>query len=248
MAVKRIGLLVGVLVVAVWLSAWTADRAETAGARIVTVTGSAQVRVVPDEVILALGVETWDADLSVAKRENDARVQRVLALVAKYEIRPEHVKTDYVNIHPGDHYYNRGDGFWVRKSIVLTVRDLTRFEELLTDTLEAGATHIHEVRFQTTELRAYKDQARALAVRAAREKAGALSGELGQKVGEPLEIRELHANWWYGASWWGARWGSGLAQNVVQELGDASALAGQSIAPGQIMVDASVTVSFALLP
>ena len=40
-------------------------------ARTITVSGDAEVRVVPDEVILTLGVETWDKDLDAAKEEND---------------------------------------------------------------------------------------------------------------------------------------------------------------------------------
>ncbi|MGD9365498.1 MAG: SIMPL domain-containing protein [Desulfobacteraceae bacterium] len=37
--------------------------------RLITVTGDAEVRVVPDEVLLTLGVETWDKDLNIAKQK-----------------------------------------------------------------------------------------------------------------------------------------------------------------------------------
>ena len=39
--------------------------------RLITVTGDAEVRVVPDEVMLTLGVETWNKELNAAKQEND---------------------------------------------------------------------------------------------------------------------------------------------------------------------------------
>lgn len=87
-------------------------------------------------------------------------------------------------------------GYFVRKTVVVTLSDLALFESLLSQSLEAGATHVHGVEFRTTELRRYRDQARALAVNAAREKAEALCAELGKQVGEPKDIREQYSRWW----------------------------------------------------
>jgi len=49
------------------LSAWTDNQPSSQEPRRVSVTGEAEVRVVPDEVILTLGVETWDKNLNLAK-------------------------------------------------------------------------------------------------------------------------------------------------------------------------------------
>jgi len=233
------------------LSAWTDNGASSQEPRRITVTGEAEVRVVPDEVILTLGVETWDKDLNVAKSRNDEIVKRVLALAGAYGIEPEHVQTDFLGVEPRyrDGYYEQRDfiGYFVHKTVVITLRDLSRFEDLLSAALQAGVNYVHGIDFRTTELRQHRDQARALAVKAAKEKAVALAGELGQQVGDPLTIQEEQGGWWssYGA-WWGSRWGAGMTQNVIQELGGASALADSSVAPGQIDVTARVTVSFEL--
>ena len=83
-----------------------------------------------------------------------------------------------------------------------------------------------------------------LAIRAAREKAVALTQELGQEVGQPHDIREDQSEWWSSYnSWWGASVGS-ITQNVIRESGGASAGTDGAIAPGQISVTARVTVSF----
>ena len=50
-----------------------------AAPRLITTTGEAEVLVIPDEVILTLGVETSNKQLSLAKRENDEIVAKVLA-------------------------------------------------------------------------------------------------------------------------------------------------------------------------
>jgi uncharacterized protein YggE len=206
---------------------------------------------VPDEVILTLGVETWDKDLDVAKGQNDAIVARVLALAADYGIEPEYVQTDYVSIEPRyrNGYYEERDfvGYFVHKTIAITLRDLAQFEDVLGGALDSGVNYVHGIEFRTTELREHKDEARSLAIQAAREKAEALAGELGQRIGEPHLIQEEQSGWWspYN-SWWGARWGTtGMSQNVIQELGGSATLAG-SVAPGQISVNARVSVTFEL--
>jgi hypothetical protein len=70
---------------------------------------------------------------------------------------------------------------------------------------------------------------------------------LGQQVGEPHLIQEVQSGWSSGYNaWWGSRWGAGMAQNVIQEIsGDALGTDG-SLAPGQISVNARVSVAFEL--
>jgi uncharacterized protein YggE len=241
-----IGVSLGLILI---LSGWTEPAAQQG--RVITVTGDAEVRVVPDEVILTLGVETWNKKLDVAKGDNDKIIARVLALTAEYGIEPQHVQTDYVSIEPRyrNGYYEESDfiGYFVHKTVVITLRDLSKFEGLLADALESGVNYVHGVQFRTTELRKHRDEARDLAVEAAREKAEAMAGALGQGVGQPLSIVEEQSGWWasYGA-WWGSRWGGAMAQNVIQESSGAAWTSDGSVAPGQINVNARVTVTFEL--
>ena len=219
--------------------------------RLVSVTGEAEVRVVPDEVVLTLGIGTHDNQLALAKSQNDDIVKKVLALSAEFGIAPEHVQTDYISVAPRypSGCYETCDpiGFAVHKSVVITLRDLTRFEDLLTSVLGAGVNYVQGIEFRTTELRKYRDQARALAIRAAQEKATALAGELGQKAGKPQTIQEQQSSWWSGyGAWWGSRWGSAMTQNTVQEYVGASLGVDSSVAPGQISIRANVAVSFEL--
>jgi len=242
------GAMLGLMLV---MAAWAENPSQSQETRLITVTGEAEVRVVPDEVILTLGVETWDKNLDTAKRQNDEIVNRVLALAAAYDIPPEHVQTDYIGIEPRykDGYYEERDfvGYFVHKTIVITLRDLSSFEKLLSEALTAGVNYVQGIEFRTTELREHRDEARALAIQAAKEKATALAGELGQKVGEPLMIQEDQSGWWSGYSaWWGSRWGGSTSQNVIQEMGGTAWAGEGSLAPGQIDVNARVTVSFEL--
>jgi hypothetical protein len=225
----------------------TQDRAEP---RLITVAGEAVVKVVPDEVVLTLGVESSDKQLRRARSLNDERVKQVLAAAEQLGIPAKDIQTDHISIEPRyrDSYEQRDFiGYFVRQTIVITLKDVAQFENLLTDVLDAGANYVHGIQFRTTELRKHKDEARALAIKAAREKAGALAQELDQKVGRPYAIREDQEGWGSGYnSWWGGAGGLGMTQNVVQNAGNAGAEMDGALAPGQISVTARVTVSFEL--
>lgn len=227
-------------------STLTADSAEP---RLITVSGEAQVNVVPDEVTLTLGIETSDKQLRTARSLNDERVKKVIAAAEELGVAAEDIKTDHIGIEPRyrDSYEKRDFiGYFVRQTIVITLSDISLFEDLLTDVLDAGANYVHGIQFRTTELRKYKDEARALAIKAAQEKAVALAGELDQGIGKPHEIREEQSNWWSGYSaWWGSSSYS-MTQNVIQNAGDLPAEIEGALAPGQINVTAKVTVSFEL--
>ena len=218
--------------------------------RLITVSGDAEVRVIPDEVILTFGVETWDKTITIAKKQNDDRVQRILAVARKYRVEPEHVQTDHISIEPRyKKVYDKSEfiGYLVRKTIVITLRDISKFEDILSNAIEVGANYVHGIQFRTTELRKYRDQARALAINAAKEKAVSLASELGQEVGLPHTIREERSDWWcWYNSWWGSGRGGMSSQNVIQNVGEGQLEGESSIALGQINVNARVTVSFEL--
>ena len=251
---RLVAMVAGVAVLVLVLAPWKSEAmpaAPSADLRLVSVTGEAEVQVVPDEVVLTLGIETGDNQLAVAKSQNDAIVKKVLALSTEFGIAPEHVQTDYIGVVPrypsGCYELCDPIGFVVHKSVVITLGDLTKFEDLLTSVLDAGVNYVQGIEFRTTELRKYRDEARALAIRAAQEKAAALAGELGEKAGQPQAIQEQQSSWWSGyGAWWGSQGGSAMTQNTVQEYQGAPLGVDSSVAPGQISVRASVAVSFEL--
>ncbi len=221
-----------------------------AGQRTISVSGESDIRVAPDEVVLTLGVETFHAQLAAAKADNDARVAAVLAAARERRVPDERVRTDFLQLEP--RYQSRTDqlvhvGYVVRKTVVITLRDVATFDAVLGAAVAAGATHIHGIDFRTTELRAHRDRARALAVDAAREKAEAMAGRLGQRIGAPLTIEEGRSGWGSGyGTGWGARM-AGMSQNVSQSAGGGESAGDGSISPGQIAVKGSVTVVFELI-
>ena len=168
--------------------------------RYITVTGDADVMVEPDEVIITIGVESFDKDLNKSKEINDRDAKSVIQLLEKkYKIPKKYVRTHYIRVHP--HYENwttkKISGYSVYKQIELTLKEVDKFEAILTDVLKSGANNINNIQFRTTDLRKHKDQARELALIAAQEKARDMGGALGQTIGLPTNIQENQTGWYF---------------------------------------------------
>ncbi|MGB8509642.1 MAG: SIMPL domain-containing protein [Pyrinomonadaceae bacterium] len=208
---------------------------------LITVSGEAEVNVVPDEVVYDVTVQVLNKDLRLAKAQNDERLRNLIALTKKYGVAPEDVQTDYIKLEPRYRGNDEGRlflGYSVRKDLVFTLRDVTKAEGMLSDILEANVTRINSVRFQTSQLRKYRDQARTLAIKAAQEKAIALTAAIGQKIGRAYSIEE-------DAPQRGYPYQNAMANTMASGDGDAASSEG-TLALGQIKINARVTVRFVL--
>jgi uncharacterized protein len=218
----------------------------------ISVNGEAVVNVVPDRIVINLGIETWDADIVAAKKHNNDILAAALGVVRERGVRDKDIQTDHLSIEPRwENEYRKTAliGYIVRNAIVVTLSETGKVEDLITGVLNAGVTHIHGIDFQTTELKKHREQARELALRAAKEKAEKMAEALDQHIGRPLQISEDYSGspWWYGSSWWGYGRAQAMAQtNVQAESGPPAGDISGSIALGKISVRANVSVVFEL--
>jgi uncharacterized protein len=214
----------------------------------ISVTGSAEVKVAPDEIGLSIGVETRHETMAEAKRQNDERIAKALSFIKSSGVKDKDVQTDFLSAEPNYDYYGVSRTnpvyFVVRKSIEIRLSKIQGFEGFVAGLLTNGITTIHGIDFRTTELRKHRDAARAMAIRAAREKADAMAAELGVRRGKVHNVSTDDWNGWRSGSWWGGR-SSGMnrSQNAVQNEG-ASETTDSTLSIGQISVSASVNVSF----
>jgi len=219
----------------------------------IMVNGEAVVKVQPDQIIITFGIETWDKDVMIAKQKNNEIMKKAMAVIKESEIPEKDIQTDYLSVEPRyDDDYEKKDfiGYFIRNTFVVTLSDPGKVEALVTSVLQAGVNYIHNINFQTTELKKYREQARDLALTAAREKAEKMAAALGQIIGDPIQISEGYGgyDWWYYNSWSG--WGYGrsnmMSQNVVQNIPTNSDNISETIALGKISVKANVSVTFEL--
>lgn len=225
----------------------------------INVSGSAEVKVAPDEVMLEVAVDTRAETLEPARLENDRNVAAALAFLKQIGLPDKDVKTDFISVQPcydNNVSYVKPVAYMVGKSIEIRLTDIAHFQNVLTGLLTNGVNVVNDVDFRTTQLRKYRDQARALAIRAAKEKAAALTGELGTKLGKPISISTSDNSGYYGNYWGGNRGffnGINYAfQNSSGGGGGGGGVTGggnsdtteETFAIGQISVTATVNVSF----
>lgn len=219
----------------------------------ITVNGEAAVKVQPDKILMNLGIETRDNSITIAKQKNNDILAKAMAVIKESGIVESDVQTDNLSVEP--RYADMQDrlsflGYFVRNAFCVTIGDAAKVEGLMSRLLEAGVTHVHHVDFQTTEFKKYREEARELALKAAREKAEKMAAALGQSIGAPLQISEQgggdYGRYYSGWSGWGYGGQRNMYQNVIQEIPEDSGGITDSFALGKISIRASVSVTFEL--
>lgn len=214
----------------------------------ITVSGTAEIKVDPDEAMLTFTVATFDRDLDTARRQHDQSIRSIHALAEDFGVAARDIRTDRMEMEtlrelprkdrddPELRHANPVRGYLVSKRIVLRLSDLARFDDFHAQLLKTGISEISSVEFRTSRLLEHRDAARELAMKAAQRKAIAMSGALGQQIGRAIEIDEGDRS--------SSAFGRGLlSQNSISAVESGSA---SGFSAGQISVSASVTVVFEL--
>lgn len=213
---------------------------------LISTSGTALVRVVPDLADLSFEVEVRNTDLNLARKQQTERAKKVLAALRAAGVAETELQSSQVQIAP-NYSDRRGETeqarfYVVSQLITATLHDVKKVPDVTAEAVLAGATGVGNVSLRTSQLRKHRDEARAMAIRAAREKATALTAELGVKVGKPHTITE-------GADYGYRTLMSGNSINNAQQV-EAAADPGDgttpTFAPGSISISASVSVSFLL--
>ncbi len=234
------------------------QQAANAPARTIQTNGSAVVKVKPDKVTLRLGVMTYASTPRESQGGNARIVDAVLKAVRGTGVPASDITTDFFAVRP-EYDYNgtphKVVGYWTNNAVVITLKQVDKLSGVLGAALEAGATSVDDVTFSTSRLRELRDQARALAVKAAMEKARGMAEAAGATLGEAMTIVD-NTQWHYDGWFWSSRMSyaanmANMSQNVVQVAqggpGDAGGQgdAGEDgeFSLGQIVVQAQVDLT-----
>lgn len=230
----------------------------------ISVTGTAEIRVVPDQVVLAAGVESRAKSVAAASADNDAKIREIVEFLKKSGIEEQHIHTEYISIEPimrrPEQSFGKGNqaanavnadpfsdlpesgedtvaqpiGYMAGRQFAITIVDLRKFENIYKGLIERGINRVRGIEFRTTELRKHRDEARLQAVRAAKEKAQAIVGELDARLASIRTISESAAPVY-------------AVQNSLSDpFGDAPSRTSEEFAVGQITIRAAVDIVFNL--
>jgi uncharacterized protein YggE len=220
--------------------------------RSVQVTGTAVINVAPDRALIQLGVQSNGATTNAVEQMNSVATQAVIKAVRSLGVEAPDIATDLYIIEPIYESYDSLyiKGYRINNVIAITLRDVSKTSVVISAALRAGANQVLSVDFYTSELRKYRDQARNMAMRAAREKADALAASAGATTQCVLSINEnswsYYSGWGPGRSQTQNQW----TQNAVQNAGPTGSSVGSAgdepISLGKIAIRAEVSAAFSL--
>ena len=189
------------LVALVLVSVATAALAEEAklSPRHVSVTGTAVARAQPDTVVWNVTVRRTERELAKAQAACDESVKQILAMRGQLKLSPEDVQTGYLSVQKVFDRDQAGNitsfrHFEVTRTVTLRQRGTEMFDEVLARLIGADDVEV-SYHLESSEYHKLRAQTRLEAVKAAREKAGAMTELLGAKLGRVLRIAEPRESW-----------------------------------------------------
>jgi uncharacterized protein YggE len=223
--------------------------------RSLDVSGSATIHVVPDEIFIGVGVESFNASLESATSKNDSSIRAIVNALRSLGIPEQKIRTEAMSVdiaYVDSSRPSKGvDGYFARKNLTVQVGDSATAERAVKASLANGANRILGIQYNTTQMRKLRDEAREKASAAAREKAELLAGQFGAKVGRAMSIREGYSIM-YGSSMWNpygyGGYGQFAQQNVSVSRSESSGDSSDLIPAGEMAVRAEIAVSFELAP
>ena len=209
---------------------------------LVSVSGVGEVKVEPNEVLLNVGIDIRNKNLDAARQESDNKVKELLNYLKKAGIEAKDIQVTNLSVYPqyvGEYGQTTPEFYMTQRSVSVLIRKVSRFDEILTGIYKTGANRVEGIEYRTSDLQKHREQARKLAMQSAKEKATALTKELGAKPGRVYSITESSfenpPRPYYRAQ----------MANKMMESADMAA-SGPTLAVGQIVVRAAVEVSFVI--
>lgn len=157
---------------------------------IVSVTGEGTVKIIPDQVTIRMSVENTGDDPVALKTLNDKAVNEVLGFIRQNGVESKDVQTQHVTLNKRYDYNTKTYSYQATQSITILLRDLKKYDGLISGLMTKGINRIDGISFGTSKLEELKSEARKLAVSNAKVKAVEYAGVLNQTVGKAIQISE----------------------------------------------------------
>ena len=187
----------------------------------VTVSGEGKIKVIPDEAVITVGVEYTGSDAKEVKKKNDETVDLVLKTI----------KSLYKNYD----YQTKKNNYVASQTIKIHLKDLSKYESIMMDLVNSGINQIQGVEFKSSKMKQFETEARKRAVMDAKMKAEDYVSVLNQKIGKAISISDTTA----------PSYPQPMYRNVMAKGLEMDA-ANETLAIGEIEINANVTISFIL--
>lgn len=195
--------------------------------KMMTLSGQGNVTLVPNTAVIRLGVETTGENLLSIQNENSQKIQSILQALKRLGLTD--VKTYQYSIDKVYDYENGNridKGYSVRNILEIKTKNMEQVGNIIDIAVNVGANVVDLISFQVSEPEFYYQQALNLAINNAIQKSKSVSMNLGMKIDPvPMQIVE-----------------NSVSPTPKQQF--QREVAATPIVPGDIQIEASVTVVF----
>lgn len=209
---------------------------------VLSVQGSGDARVTPDEATVRLGVFAQQETARAAQDQVSRTAQAVLEAVRRLGVAPEQIQTSELSLGPVyDQRPEGGEprvaGYNASNVVSIRLQELDRVGPVIDAGLGAGANRLEGVVFGLRDDTTARASALAAAVAKARAKADALARALRVRLVEVVEVTEGGVSVFTPTY---ARGGVAMAADAM--------MADTPVSSGQVEVQANVTVRYRIAP
>ena len=202
----------------------------------ISVTGEGKVKIVPDQAVVSVGFQNTGKDAKEVKSLNDEVVDKVIKFLKKSGVPATDYKTNNVSLYKNYDYEKKKYNFLASQTLSITLKDLSKYDEIMMGLNDAGVNSISGVEFKSSKIEEYERDARKKAILNAKQKAQDYVSVLGQKVGKALLITDNSQSYIPQPMYKG---------NMMAMAEDASAPR-ETLAVGELEINTNVNVTFAL--
>ncbi|WP_434689217.1 SIMPL domain-containing protein [Hungatella sp. SB206] len=203
---------------------------------VITVQSTEEVKVVPDMAELVFSVTTQAADAKACQEQNSKDLDNVISFLKGTGIAETSIQTSNYGLDP-IYDWNSGrtiTGYEMNTTITVSDIPIDQAGTLISSSVEAGINSISQVTYLSSKYDETYQQALKNAIASAKVKAEAIAEAGGCTLGPVVHVEEYNDNQI-------ARY-STYKNAAVEDM--AAGAASMSVEPGQLSVEARVTVEF----
>lgn len=239
MRIRHLALSIPLLVSALALPAWAQrpdrDRPEIP---LLTVSGTGDARVAPDLATVRLGITRQTKTAQDAQAKVNEVAQAILTAVTRTGVDRKQIQTSQLTLHPvyAPQKPESSDppaivAYRATNVVAIRIEDMSKSGEVIDAGLKAGANELQGIAFGLKDDGEAREKALRLAAREAQSKARVIAESLGLRLGAVQEVQEngvsIQQPFFAGA--------------MMARAADGG---GTPVSPGEITVNASVTVRY----
>ncbi len=161
----------------------------------ISVTGAAELAVIPDLATIQIGVVNVDETAQSAVEGMSADLRQILERIEAFDLPPADIQTSALNLSADFDYSERSErpkiiGYTARSTLSLRVRELDDLSTLLDEVLKGGAHQLNGLAFDVADRAPLIAMAQEQAIANAMDKAERFADASGVTLGALISLSE----------------------------------------------------------